>query len=551
MPILKKAAVLIAIYIFTFHTQAKSAESMTLEQQLEQAITGDRTGMCLVVAKVGQKVQRAKVCANKKDIDKRGINFDTAFEIGSISKLMAANVLAGLINDGKLTLNDTLESILPDGFKVPTYKNKPILLKHVVTHSSGLPPIPSVMTSSPSDPENPYKSLSVDSLMTSLEDVTLNEAPGTQMQYSNYAMMLLSLGLAHSSNMSFDELLSKYVFEPVGMKDSFTTQPREETTLASGHVQTGQKTSHWDFPTDMHGVGGIRGSLNDLVLYAQANLDSGSSELSHLIETQKAILSPSGQTMGMNWFHSKIGEQEFIFHEGGTGGFSSLLMISPKSRTGIVILSDTALTNIGGLGQLAFSLINNDIETPKPRLAIEAPQDLLEELSGEYELAEARLTLSLWSKDGKLFGQATGQEEIEFAYDSHGDFYPLSVDALLKPTKSSKGVTFDWFQGGASMRATRLSTEMKKEFVLDTKLLPEYAGTYPLVEGFGLTVRVLDDGITIQGTNQSALKVTPVDTDEFSYDSVGAYFIFNRDADGTVISLTLKQAGQTLIGPKQ
>ena len=204
MPILKKAAVLIAIYIFTFHTQAKSAESMTLEQQLEQAITGDRTGMCLVVAKVGQKVQRAKACANKKDIDERGINFDTEFEIGSISKLMAANVLAGLIDDGKLTLNDTLESILPDGFKVPTYKNKPILLKHVVTHSSGLPPIPSVMTSSPSDPENPYKSLSVDSLMTSLEDVTLNEAPGTQMQYSNYTMMLLSLGLAHSSNMSFD-----------------------------------------------------------------------------------------------------------------------------------------------------------------------------------------------------------------------------------------------------------------------------------------------------------------------------------------------------------
>ncbi|MCH2189585.1 MAG: serine hydrolase [Gammaproteobacteria bacterium] len=551
MQTLKITAILIASYIFIFPIEAQGAKPMSLEERLQESIAGDRTGKCLVVAKIGQKVQRAKVCANKADLNDRSIDFDTTFEIGSISKLMTGNVLAGLINEKKLTLNDTLESILPPGFKVPKYQNKPILLKHVVTHSSGLPAIPSVLTSAPSDPDNPYSSLTEKSLKTSLQDVTLGSAPGTQMQYSNFAMILLSLGLAHASNVSFDELLAKYVFSPVGMKSAFTAQPKKGTVFADGHIQTGKKTSHWDFPTNMHGVGGIRASLNDLVLYAQANLDSNNKKLSHLITAQKAILSPSEQTIGINWFHSKLGEQEFLFHEGGTGGFSSLIMINPNSKTAIIILSDTALTNIGGLGELAFSLISSDIEAPKPRVTIEAPQDLLKQLSGEYELTEANLKLSLWSEKGKLFGQATGQQKIEFAYDSHGDFYPISVDALLKPAKSSTGLTFDWFQGGGSIRAKRLDMATTKEFVPDSKHLTEYAGTYPLIDGFGLTVRALDDGISIQGTNQQALKVTPVDKDEFSYDSVDAYFIFNRDDHGKVVSLTLKQAGQTLTGSKQ
>lgn len=542
-------ALLVSILMTLNTASIAFQQDSDLATKLATMIANDRTGVCIVTATIGPSIKRAAVCANKGDRVRRGLNFDTAFEIGSISKTMTATVLAGLIRDQGLSLNDTLQSILPKGTVVPSKEGRAILLKHVVTHSSGLPVIPTLLEYA--EPQNPYAAITPDALYDALKKVELDHAPGITFKYSNFAMMLLSAGLANVSGRPFSELLQEYVFKPAGMKQKHTLQTANGAQLATGHSPLGEAVNHWDFHDELAGVGGVRASLNDMILYAQANLgliESSNAELFTM--THVTVLKPSGQDMGMNWVRRDINGKLTLMHEGGTGGFSSLIMLDKSAKSGLVMLSDTALANLGGLSNIAFSLMNPSIPTPQPRLRLAAPTDLLSTLSGEYELGDTGMNMVLWHKNGTLYGQASGQNQFQMAYDSHGDFYPLGFDALLRPVRMSTGWGYEWRQGGGVLRAKPKIAENQK-FKVSSKTLESYVGHYPLMQRFALKVAVSNGRLTIQGTNQPALAVIAVGPDEFSRDDVGAHFTFQRDAAGEVISVTLNQGGQTISGKKQ
>ena len=137
-------------------------------------------------------------------------------------------------------------------------------------------------------------------------------------------------------------------------------------------------------------------------------------------------------------------------------------------------------------------------------------------------------------------------------YDSAGDFYPRDFDAVLRPQRGAAGHGFIWMQMGAAVPATRIdNAATKPAFAVEPATLREYEGEYPLVPGFGLSVKVQGDALTVQGTGQPALSVQAVERDVFVMEAVGAEIRFERDAGGKVIALALKQAGQTLRGEKQ
>ena len=126
---------------------ASGAHAMSddeLRRIAEQRLLGDRTGACVAVAVIEKTVARAYVCADPKQLPR--ITADAAFEIGSISKTMTAALLADLIEQGKASLDDPLDDYLPAGSKAPTFEGQRILLKHIVTHTSGLPVVPDFST---------------------------------------------------------------------------------------------------------------------------------------------------------------------------------------------------------------------------------------------------------------------------------------------------------------------------------------------------------------------------------------------------------------------
>lgn len=519
---------------------------------VQQRLAGDRTGACMAVAVIDESVSRAVVCADQSD--KRTIDYQTAFEIGSVSKTMTAAMAAELIAEGKLSLDDTLCAHVPEGIRVPELESKPILIRHLMTHTSGLPSLPSRLNATSMD--DPYAKLSAKDLYASLAEAKLNAVPGTEFAYSNFAMMLMSDIVARRAGRNLDQLLQDRLFGPLDMRSSFLGAAPKGTRVAKGHLQTGAETPAWNFATNLAGVGGVRSSLDDMVRYVQAQLGQGERALDPAIKlTQQPLSDSPGARMAMNWMLLPGRDSTVLAHEGGTGGFSSLVVFDRSAGRGVVILSDTALTAVGGLGQLGAHLLDGSLPPGSPRKRADAPADVLAALVGDYQL-EGGMRMVLTEKAGALLIQAEGQAAYEMGYDSAGDFYPLKFDALLSPTRSGDGgYSFVWNQAGASVSAKRVVDKGAQALVtypkLNAKQARAYVGSYPLMPGFALDVIAEGDVLYVQGTGQQRIEVVAVARDVVLAESVGAQISFERDAAGAVIALVLRQGGQTLRGARQ
>lgn len=447
---------------------AHAMSDAELQAVVGQRLHGDRTGACFATAVIdGDSVSRAYVCADGGDPARR-IGPTTAFEIGSVSKPMMAALLAGLIREGKASLDDPLSAYLPEGTRMPTFEGKPILLRHIVTHTSGLPAIPAGMQDE--NPANPYARLTERDLLDALSKTTLARAPGAQFEYSNFAAMLLSYAVARRAGEDFETLIDERLFAPLGMTRSYIGRRPDGVTVATGHTPDGKPTSPWDFPTDFAGVGGVRATLDDMVRYVQAQAGTAPKPLdADFALTHVAIPSDAKTPIAMHWLIAQLNGRSFLAHEGGTGGFSSFVAFDPKKTFGVVILSDTALHAAGGLGSLGLHLLDDRVPLGKP-------------LKPEADAGPAPMP---------------------------------SADALSADD------------------------------------LKAYAGEYPLMPGFALTVRAEGATLTAQATGQGAFPLAPKSKDMFAFADAGIVIRFRRDAAGKVVALTLEQGGQTLQGTRQ
>jgi D-alanyl-D-alanine-carboxypeptidase/D-alanyl-D-alanine-endopeptidase len=426
----------------------------TFEKTLAQRMTGDRTGACVAAATIGPEVEWAVACANAEA--PRDIDATTAFEIGSITKTMTAFLLAELVHDGALTLDDPLAEHLPAGTPVPSFAGEPIRLRHLLTHTAGLPGLPSRLVIDSLD--DPYADFSVDGLLASLGDVTLASPPGSQWAYSNFGFMLLSYVVATERGQDIEDLLQQRLFQPLGMSNAYIDELPAGTQAAQGHLATGVPAPAWHFPRNLEGVGGVRASLDDMIRYAEALRGRGDADVvASLAKTMETVPSSHGApAMGMAWLKADVDGQPVVLHDGGTGGFSSLLVLEPASGRAVVLLFDTALGNLGGGTDIAMHLLYPDTHPmPPARLPAEPSQAVLDCLSGQHSLAG--IPVKLESRAGALVARLAGTPELGFAYDSYGDFYPLDLDALLTPVELGDGrCSFDWTQGGERTRAERL-----------------------------------------------------------------------------------------------
>lgn len=522
-----------------------------LRANLEQRFKNDRTGACIAAAVIENGTTASVYyCADPKKT--RPIDDRTAFEIGSVSKTMTAALLAELILQNQVSLNDPIAKLLPPGTKVPNYQGREITIGDIVTHTSGLPSIPPQWPLT--DMSNPYARLTERDLLGALSATVLTRAPGSKWEYSNFAMMVLSYAIAKRSGKDLETLMREHLFAPLGMNDTYIAKRPPQVRAAPGFQSNTLPTSPWDFPVDMAGVGGVRATLPDMVRYVEAQIGTRTAPISPaLAKTQEKVATvPGGPPMAMNWILAPANGKTYTLHDGGTGGFSSSVGFDRASKRGFVLMSDTSLTAMGGFGAFGVHLLDPSVSIDKPRLVATADAKLIDALVGRYRLSSG-LGMELRHKGNALTIQATGQPEFEMGFDSAGDFYPLQFDALLRPKRKSDGAyTFTWFQLGGALEAERQSAPapIASKWTPTEAQLKDYEGNYPLAPTFALRVFAQGTKLFVQGTNQGPLEIVPVDKDIFVAESVGAEIDFERDPGGKVIALTLKQGGQVLRGER-
>ncbi len=175
------------------------------------------------------------------------------FEIGSITKVFTATLLADMALRGEVALGDPVSKYLPASVHMPVYDDHPITLLDISHQNSGLPRLPNNLQ--PKDPTDPYADYTVAQLYAFLSGYTLTRAPGAQYEYSNLAVGLLGHVLALRANMSYEAVLKQRVLEPLGLTHTIITMtPAAGARLAVGHDASGREVPSWH-SADTRGCG--------------------------------------------------------------------------------------------------------------------------------------------------------------------------------------------------------------------------------------------------------------------------------------------------------
>jgi CubicO group peptidase (beta-lactamase class C family) len=274
------------------------------------------------------------------------------FEIGSISKVFTATLLAQFVVEGKLSLKDDINDYLT----APIKDNTVLLFEELSNHSSGLPRLPTNLDLTSVDLTNPYKTFDEQAIKSYLKEYLDLSGKGSY-QYSNLGAGLLGYTLSDMEQTSYDQLLQDRIFSKLDMQASTSKLEQVETGLIRGLNTQGDEVSNWDLAI-LAGAGGIMSNVEDLSKFALSQFDA-SNEAQALTRVKTISLNES-MDMGLGWhILRKQADVNLFFHNGATGGYTSSMVVNTASKDGLIILSNVSPEhpNMGNVDDLCFLLM--------------------------------------------------------------------------------------------------------------------------------------------------------------------------------------------------
>jgi serine-type D-Ala-D-Ala carboxypeptidase/endopeptidase len=521
---------------------------------LAERIDKDQQSVGIVVGVIEPAGRRVVAYGSLDKDDKRALNGDTVFEIGSVTKVFTSVLLADMVQRGEVALTDPVAKYLPPGVKVPERGGRQITLQDLATQSSALPRLPSNLA--PKDPANPYADYSVEQLYQFLSSYQLTRDIGSQYEYSNLGVGLLGHALTRRAGMDYEALVRSRIGKPLGMNSTGVTLSSDmKTRLATGHDAELKPVANWDLPT-LAGAGALRSTANDMLTFLAANLestnpDSTKSPLAPAMASMLKVRRPTGEPgleIALGWHILTRDGHEIVWHNGGTGGYRTFLGFDPKNRVGVVVLSNT-FTN-AGVDDIGRHLLDNNAPLSQPskeRKDVTVDPKLFDGYVGRYELAP-NFTLTVTREDNHLFVQATGQPKFQVFAEGERDYFYKVVDAQITFESDGKGKAAGLvLHQNGDHHANRIESEAPpkehRQVLIDTKLFDGYVGSYQLAPNFILTVSREGSQLFVQATGQTKIEAFAEGERNFFLKVVDAQITFDIDGRGRATGLTLHQNG--------
>ena len=265
---------------------------------------------------------------------------NTIYEIGSITKTFTGLLLAEMVHEKKIALDDDIRKYMDGYFDNLEFNNQPIRILNLCNHSSGIPGKPANLEDqNPYDSLNPFANYTLAMLWDALHALRMDELPGTRHAYSNTALALLGHILEHIYFARYTQLIKSFITDPLKMGSTRVAYSVEDSIyFARGYDENGNPAANWDWGAFIPAAG-LRSTASDMVKYILANITekSPAMKLSHKLTTGTAT-----DGIGLSWVLSKTPDGHSILsHVGSTAGFSSSCLIIPDLKSGFIILANS------------------------------------------------------------------------------------------------------------------------------------------------------------------------------------------------------------------
>ncbi|MGV9197548.1 MAG: serine hydrolase domain-containing protein [Promethearchaeia archaeon] len=361
---------------------------------------------------------------------KEEVNANTVFRMGSISKTFTTIALFQLIEQGKVTLDQPINDLLPKGKLVSKKEpQSPITLKHLLTHTSGIGELlarrdlfklPRLLST------KPEKLYPLEKLFS--RRINLRHAPGEKWAYANFAFNLIGYIIELISKQEFADYMRGHILQPLKMDHSdFERRARVEANQAKGYKL--KRGKNVEFGTDLRVLqpaGSLYASTNDMLNYMQCLLNGGDYNGHQLIksETLSDLWRSHHQmdshlpAMGYAFWLYDIEGYKVVGHGGSINGYLAQMYLIPEEELGIIVsVNQMSLRNMEAI-RIAHEILHRILDIKKPEaikkknleLSKVVEDDLIEEMTGRYGPSKGFLT-------NVRFYQAGGEIKISFDGD--------------------------------------------------------------------------------------------------------------------------------------
>jgi CubicO group peptidase (beta-lactamase class C family) len=262
---------------------------------------------------------------------------DTVFQVGSISKPVAAWVVMTLVRDGKIELNAPISRYV-SRWRIPPSDFDPeqVTVKRLLSHTAGLS-----LHGYPGFAE----SLTLPTIEASLSGDTNGAGaveqiltPGEQFRYSGGGYTLLQLMVEEVSGMPFSQYAEQAVMTPLGMDNSSYTP--NDTLLASRATPYVQMKPIEYFQFRAEAAASLHSTAGDLAKFVVANLKT-TPVLNEQLKAQmhNGVFDIGPKQVGLGFFLEP--QANLIGHNGANQGWRADLLFNPASRSGLVVLTNS------------------------------------------------------------------------------------------------------------------------------------------------------------------------------------------------------------------
>ncbi len=313
-------------------------EVTQVEKQLIQGVLTqfpDNTHFAIALVQDGQTSFYG--CVKKPNGLVEVDNRKNLFEVGSISKVFTATLLANAVLEGKVELNASINDHL--GFDINNGYEFTFL--QLANHTSGLPRMPGNFIFHTNDAQNPYKDYDENALIEFLEKyVTLLNYEKREYEYSNLGAGFLGYLLTKINDQSYHTLLESKVFQKLRMVDSYGYVPRNHENLVKGRNEKGEVTSNWDLNI-LAGAGAVVSNVEDMSKFILAQFDISDKAL--VLTREETHKMDEHSAIALGWhINKKVTSEPIFWHNGGTGGYRSCMAINIDNKRGVIVLSNVS-----------------------------------------------------------------------------------------------------------------------------------------------------------------------------------------------------------------
>jgi len=367
------------------------AEIRKLLEDRIRALAGDEDGIGIVVGVIGPQGRRVVAYGHRNQGDAHVVDGSTVFEIGSVTKVFTALLLAEMVEKGEVSLISPVSKYLPGGFRVPEHKGHPITMADLATHTSGLPFMPAVV---PVYQDPAAANTSKAELDDFLAHYELKTDPGADWEYSNVGYWLLGEALASRAGLSYESLVRKRILDPLRLTHTgFECSAEMKRQLATGHnavLQPAPPFAAYSIYGAMPAAGGLLSTVDDMLTFLAATMRYDRSVLSASMDATLRTRRPieDGEEQALGWTLVGKGDGQFVMHDGFTWGYASAMAWDPHRRVGVVVLSN----QLTGVSDIARHILqpSTPLEHPSSAKHQEIAMDSasLRRYVGEYEVPD-------------------------------------------------------------------------------------------------------------------------------------------------------------------